>query len=173
MKNLIALLTMTLTFTAFAAQDGDVGSTSRGTMGVSINKGDEVRISNLRDVDFGEQTSAPSERSIEVCVYSTTGKYDITASSASGDGDDFRMANNNNTEFIEYDLQWAHNTSANSGQDLDNGETSNQMTQADRNDSDCDDDTNARLFVEVDEDSFNDATAGSYTDTLTLVVSPR
>ena len=40
---------------AFAANDGTAGNNSTGDMNVSITKGNEVRISNLQDVDFGGQ----------------------------------------------------------------------------------------------------------------------
>ena len=156
-----------------AATDGTAGNTSTGNLDINLTKGNEVRISNLQDVNFGGNNSAPSQQFIDVCVYSTTGSYRITASSASGTGNTFRMANSGSTQFITYDLDYNDEALGTSGADLNNSSLSSVFTGADQVNDDCGGGVNGRLFVQVSGSSFNQASSGSYSDTLTLVVSPQ
>lgn len=173
MKKITFLSLMLASSVSFAAIDGTPGGTSQGQLDVNLNKGNEVRISNLTDVNFGGQTSAPADKFIDVCLYSTTGSYDITATSNYGSGNTFRLANAGATNFINYDLEWNDQALGTAGQDLQNGTTSPKFNNANTSQNDCGGGVNSRLFVEISGGSFNNAPAGSYSDTLTLVVSPR
>lgn len=158
---------------ALGATDGVIGNTSTGTVDINIVKGNAVRISNLQDINFGGTNSTPAQQFIDVCVYSTTGSYDITATSGNGLGNNFRLGNAGLTEFITYDVDFNNVASGTTGTDLNNAVTSNAFTGADQLQDDCGGSVNARMFVQINNGSFNAASSGSYSDTLTLVVSPQ
>lgn len=158
---------------AQAATDGATGSTSSGNIEVRVTKGDEVRISNLQDVDFGAVNSTPANKFIDFCIYSTTGSYDVTPTSNYGSGNQFQMANAGATEYIEYDLQWNNAATGTSGVGLNNAVTSNTFTTPNTTQNDCGGGVNTRMFVEVNNQDFNAATSGTYTDVLTIVITPQ
>jgi spore coat protein U-like protein len=169
-----ALLTFTLLHSVLiAATDGTVGTSSTGDLDISMTKGDEVRISNLSNINFGSNNNTPAGQTLDVCIYSSTGSYDITATSSNGNGTTFRLANGGASSFIEYDVQWNNTASGNNGTDLNNAVTSGVFTGANTTQNDCGGGVNSRLFVDVVNSSFNAAPSDNYTDTLTLVITPQ
>lgn len=69
---------------ALAATDGVVGPTSTGTVDISLDVNDLVRISNLTDINLGVFSGADAVGTSAACVYRNgTGNYSLTAS---GDG---------------------------------------------------------------------------------------
>lgn len=168
-----SLITSLIIGSAFSFVDGTTGSSSQGSINIDLNKGDQVRISSLADVDFGAVVSAPNDLFIDVCVYSTTGSYDITANSSNPNGNSFRLANAGATSFITYDLEFNNAASGVGGTDLNNAVTSGAFGNANTVADDCGGVDNARLFVEINAGSFNSAPSDAYSDVLTLVVTPR
>lgn len=167
---LIAALTIA---TAYSASDGKLGETSTGKLNIALEKGDEVKISGLSDVNFGEVTQAPNDKFVDVCIYSTSGSYDVTATSANPQGNDYRLASKDRKKFIKYDLEWKSGANGSGGSDLNNGKSSKKFTNANTKSQNCGGKKNARLFVEIDSGSFKNASSGAYSDVLTVVVSPR
>ena len=73
-----------LSSVALAATDGVVGFNSTGTVDISLDVNDEVRISNLTDINLGVFAGVDAVGSSAACVYRNgTGNYNLTAS---GDG---------------------------------------------------------------------------------------
>lgn len=170
----ISILVALVSNVALAATQGTVGSTSTGTSVVSISKGHQVRISDIADFAFGAQTSTPAKANDNICIYSTSGSYDVTAQSANASGTDFRMANVGASSFVTYTVEWNNAASGTSGTALLNAVTSSAFTGAHTTSNNCGGSTNSRLFVQVDNTSFTSAPSGvAFTDTLTLVVAPQ
>lgn len=170
---LVAMVSMVMGSAAMAATQGTLGATSSGTSVVSISKGHLVRISDIADFTFGAQTSTPAKSNDNICIYSTSGSYTVTASSANGSGSLFRMADSGATNFVNYTVEWNNAASGTSGTALTNTVASATQTGADTSSTTCSGSTNARLFVQVDNTTFTAAPSGvSYTDTLTLLVAP-
>ena len=177
MRTLGSFAAVLLTFLApslSAAVDGTNGATSTGTAQVQLTKGDGARISNLQDFNFGAGLTLPPRQIDDICIYSTTGAYTITASSngnGSGGGH-FRMLNPGGTEFIRYLVEFRDDTFSQNGDTLTHNTASNVYNNADQVSDSCSGGVNSRLILEIHAATFNAATPDTYTDTLTLVVQP-
>ena len=167
---------------AFAA-DGTLGATSQADSLVTIIKDNAVRITGVDAVPLGTASflNAAVTEGDDVCVYSTTGDYTVTASSAMG-GANFQMAKDGvaTNEKIDYSVEWLTSTTAasGSGTGLASGVESAQLVGAGSTDVTTDFNcggagANARFEVTVTDTDFNNATFGDYQDTLTLLVAPE
>ena len=174
-KPALGLLICALTaISASAATDGTIGSTSTGTMNVQLTKGDAVRISDLQDMSFGAGLSLPAQQIDDVCVFSTTGSYTITASSngnGSG-GPQFRMVNSTSTEHVRYYVEYRDDTFSQSGDALTHNIASATYSNADTTSDNCSGGVNSRLIISIDAATFAAATPDTYSDVLTLLVQP-
>jgi hypothetical protein len=154
---------------AVAATDGVLGSTSSGTTTVSITKTERVAISGMSDIALPPwSTGGPSPTgSTGGCVFSTTGRYRVTASSANTTGADFRLSNG--LDFIVYSVEWidaAGLTSMTAGTAL-TGRTGDAISQT------CGGTLPANVVVKIDVGPMQAAASGAYTDTLTVLVAPE
>lgn len=172
-KTLTHLMLITsITGNAFAA-DGTLGSTSTATTSVSVVKGEAVKISDVDSFSFGTSlTNLPAQKIDDVCVYSTTGNYYITASSVAGT--EFDMSSPNNDK-IRYTVKWTNDLSSNDGTPLSYNTQSSVFTGADQQNENCaSTQATARLILNIDQTSWDAAPAGNtFTDTLQLVVAPN
>ncbi len=154
--------------TATAATDGTLGLTSTGTTDISIIKGDTAQITGLVDMAMAPWTNgdpAPVDSS-PACVYTSTGGYQVTPTSANGAGLQFRMADGLN--FLVYDVNWndgTGNTNLNNGQVL-TGRAGSTVVG-------CGGGTNATVQVNVTVGNIASAPVGNYADTLTLLIAPE
>lgn len=159
---------------ATAATDGTVGASSTGNITVQLTKGDSVRISDLDDMFFGSGTTLPPKQTDDICVYSTTGSYTITASSngnGSG-GAQFRMVSATTTQFVRYLVEYRPDTFSQNGDALTHNVASSTYNNADTVSDNCSGGVNSRLIIEIHPGTFAAATPDIYTDTLTLLVTP-
>ncbi len=163
---LIASLTA-MSGTAMAATEGTLGATSTGTSIINIAKGNAVQITNLDDINLGAQgnLTATATQSDDVCVFSSTGGYNITLTSANGA---FELADINTTTSIPYSVDWIAGTTTTAGYN-----TAITGLTGDSSAVDCDGSTNATFSVSVTAPDFNAADPGTYTDTLTMLVQPE
>ena len=152
---------------AVAAQDGTLGLTSTGESVVTIIKENAVQISNVDDVDLGTQATLAADAvgGDDVCVFASTGGYDITVSGA---GTAFELTGTGGT--IPYAVTWAANGGAAAAVTF--GTTITGLA-GDTDSLTCAGGTNARFEVTVAAAAFNAADPGTYTDTLTLFVEPE
>ena len=166
---------------AMAATQGTAGTTSTGTAQIGITKGDGTRVSALDDINFGVGNTAPAAKQFDdICIFSTTGGYSITATSQGNSvgGGQFRMVDAATNEFIRYFVEFRTDTASQNGTALAHnvtlGSAAAPLPNADTVSDDCTGGTNlnARLIYEVDAATFNAATPSTYTDTLTVVVAP-
>ena len=173
---LIALVApcLALAGTAEAAQQGEMGATSSGSVGISLSVAPRARISGLKDISISDADPASNIRTAEnICVWSNSpaGAYTLTAG-GSGSGGAFELAGGQQT--LAYSVEWAQSTGQDSGQTLAGGQTATNL-QAAATQSDCGSGTgSARLVVAMDSGQLAAAQPGTaYTGALTLTVSPQ
>ena len=141
--------------------------TSTGTAIINISKLNVVQITDLDDINLGTagNLTATASASDDVCVFSSTGGYNITITSANGA---FQLEDANTTTDIPYSLDWtAGSTTAVTYSTPVTGLVGDSTS------VDCNASTNASFEVSVTAADFNAADPGSYTDTLTMLVQPE
>ena len=151
---------------AIAATDGTTGAQSSGSSDVTVTKQQIVRITGVDNIEFGALgflTAAESVASA-MCIYSSAGGYNVTASSTTG----YALTSGDATTDVAYTATW---NGANLVLDTALGGQAGNSTEID-----CASDTdnsNATLAVTLDTASFNSAEAATYTGTLTLTIAPE
>jgi hypothetical protein len=170
-----ALLTLAAGSAANAATQGSLGTTSTGTVGVSVSVPNRVQISGLTDVAFTNQDpSVAASNAQNVCVWSNTSTrgYNVTAS-GSGTAGAFTLANASLT--VPYSVEWAGSSGASSGTALASGTALTGLTSTATN-ATCSAGaaSTASLIVKIASSNLQSMQAStSYTGTLTLVVAPE
>lgn len=144
---------------AAVTQDGLLDTTSTGTADVLIVKQNAVQLTDLDDLDFGAPQLVTADLTVsdDVCVFSTTGGYSVSASSPNA----FSMVAG--TDTMAYDIDW-------NGSDI---EAAAVTGTGDSTSLNCGGGTNATIVVTIAEAAFNAAPPGNYVDTVTLTVSPN
>jgi hypothetical protein len=152
---------------AMAGTNGAMGTTSSGKSVLHMGKPNVVMISDLDDIDLGTAGALSStvSASDDVCVFSSTGAYNITFTSANGA---FELKDSNTTTNISYEIEWTAGTTSNV---LYNTPLNGLIAVG--NSVVCSSLTNASFAVSVTAANFNAADPGNYTDTLTLLVQPE
>ncbi|MEO1576247.1 MAG: hypothetical protein AAFU65_14975 [Pseudomonadota bacterium] len=166
---LLAAAFVGLGSTALAATDGAVGFNSTGTVDITLQVNDEVRISNLTDINLGVFAGADAIGSTDACVYRNgTGFYRITAS-GSGAGGAFSLTDGTNS--VGYSVEFDDGTGAVAMA------ASTPMvgrTGADPASATCaTTGNNATVTTTVTAADGAALPAGTYTGTLTLLVAPE
>ena len=153
---------------AFAATQGTLGSTSTGTIDISLEVLGVVKISNLANVTLPDFAGVDVSQTQGACIYSnsTGGGYRITATATGGA---FNLVNGANT--IPYTVDY-NDGSGTGFLPLTHG---SQVAKSGA--SNVDDDcggagTNATVQVNVAAADASSAPQGTYTSTLTLIVAP-
>ena len=170
-----ALLTLAAGSAANAATQGSLGTTSTGTVGVSVSVPNRVQISGLTDVAFiNQDPSVAASNAQNVCVWSNTSTrgYNVTAS-GSGTAGAFTLANASLT--VPYSVEWAGSSGASSGTALASGTALTGLTSTATN-ATCSAGaaSTASLIVKIASSNLQSMQAStSYTGTLTLVVAPE
>lgn len=159
-------------FTATAATDGDLGSTSTGQLDLDLEVLDSVEITQLTDIDFGQygggDTGAINEGD-SFCVYVNGGDdYSITPTSSNGS---FVLTGSEFADEIEYSVRFV---GASTGAAEASATTYNTVSQTFKGSvkRDCDGTDNASVDVNIAEQEIRDATTDAYADTLILLVNP-
>lgn len=175
----IATLYITGPF-AHAATQGSVGATSTGTISISITKSFQADITDLSDMTYGSWniSNGAVTMTSNVCVYSSTGNYTVTAT-GSGALSIFTLASGLNT--VPYTVTWNSGGAGaigNTGTLLAPLIPSTTMNNASTSSSNCSgggasNDT-ARVIVGISLLAMETAVSSStaYTGTLTLVITP-
>ena len=158
---------------AWAATQGSVGTTSTGTVGLSVTIGTLARISDLDDLDLGNFTgSGDLSDNDDLCVWSSgsTG-YNITAT-GSGTAGAFTLGAG--AELVIYTVEWDDTSGQTSGTSLTSGSAlTGQTTAAATTDCNAGASPSASLIVKVTESEMLGKSAAGFTGTLTLVVAPE
>ncbi|MEM7082790.1 MAG: hypothetical protein AAF465_08650 [Pseudomonadota bacterium] len=157
--------------TVYAATQGAVGGNSTGTLDISVDVDDEVRISNLTDITGSFDGTNDVTGSSNACVYRNgTGLYNITAS---GDGaaNAFTLTDGVIASPIPYSVEFNDGSGPTA---LSTGVTASGMTGADQGSDTCaTTGNNATISVTVAAADLLPAPAATYVGTLTLVVAPE
>lgn len=154
---------------AFAANDGTLGSTSTGDTDVSITIGDVVQVSVEQDVALTYTPGSDSTGATGLCIYrNSDADVDVTLSSSNEDSGVFRMSDG--TNFIAYTVDLSGGTTA-----LTDVASSflNTISDEDNSSSSCSGSYSHDLDVTVTAADLDAAQAGSYTDTVTILVAPN
>lgn len=162
---------------AMAATQGGRGQTSQGKVNVSAEVPQFVKISSLDDLTLGTFTGESDVTGDEdVCVWSNTGGYTLTASSSMG-GSNFRMETNEGDATLDYNVAWAESAGAadfSQGTPLAAGSGQNFGSSTQFNGPNCGNGgANSSLLVQIPANEQNNPTAGNYSDTLTLMIEPN
>lgn len=159
---------------AFAANQGNIGTTSTGSVSISATVPGRVQISGLSDLAFGTVDPTTAAASAEdVCVWSnTSGRgYTVTAN-GSGTANAFTLSDGTNT--LAYDVEWAGSAGQSAGTALAVGTPLGGLVSSAVNPT-CSSgpSASATLIVRLSAANMQAAVANSYTGTLTLIVAPQ
>lgn len=158
-----------------AATQGNIGSTSTGTVSISASVPARVRISGLSDVAFTNQDpTADASNAQDVCVWSNTATkgYRITAT-GSGASNAFTLSNASLT--VPYSVEWDDSSGQTTGTAMTSGTALTGLisTATNPNCSPGPSET-ASLIVKMSAADLQRMQASTnYTGTLTLVVAPE
>ena len=153
---------------ALAASDGLLGLNSTGTSLLSITKGDQAQITGIADIAMPAWTTgspAPAG-STTACVFTTTGAYQVTTSSANTTGTNYRLFDGA-LNYIVYTVQWndGGGAVAMTGSTTLTSQTGSTILGCGG--------TNATVAVDITNPVMIAAPVGVYADTLTVLIAPE
>jgi len=162
---------------AFGATDGLLGTTSTGTLLISLSINSVIKISEMDDLTFSFTPgvdSGPISDSTTFCVYTNngTGNYSATVTSANASGTTFR-AFDGSSNYIVYTAEWDDDIALGSPSTLQSGVQLTGITGADTTNQDCLATDVAVLRVTFSDAALQAAAQGSYSDTITAIVAPE
>lgn len=180
---LFMLMFLLLSPLGFAATQGTLGGSSTGSVLITLNINPAIQISNLTDIVINYVVGVSSGNATgfsPACVYSnsTTKNYSIKATSTNASGGNMRVSTGGGSpSYINYTAQWFTNPNATGGTpvSLTNGTAVNISGATANNTSpNCSNgaSNNASVLITFLSADLSSATQGSYTDTLTLLVTP-
>jgi len=161
----------------FGATQGALGTTSSGTVNVSITIPALVQISGLSDITLGSASSFPAIGSTTACVYSNVasplGSYFVTVTSSNASGGNFRVKDSG-TDFIVYSAFWSNTITVNqTPPSLGSGTKTAQQTGGSATSVTCSPaGANANFSVSFNSTQVEGAPAAAYSDTVTILISP-
>jgi hypothetical protein len=167
-----AMLAGTAIAPAFAATNGSVGSTSTGSSTITVFVGSLVRVTAVDDLDLGAWSGTGDlVVADDVCIWTTTGGYNVTASGNGGTGTDFALTNG--TESLTYAVKWGDSAGVATDNMTSGSPLGTQFSGA--NSTDCNGGANLTATVEVEilDADLSGADSGTYTGVLTLVIAPE
>lgn len=171
-KGLIIAGAMVAGGSAIAATQGTLGLTSTGTIDISVGVGDQIQITALADITGPYVPGTDFTGSSPACVYRNggTGDFDVTMTSANGSGTNFQL--NDAGTFVVYDVTF--NDSVSGAIDMDNNVLNNtDFTNANTTSPTCGGVPQSTIAINVPDANLGAVAAGTYADTLTIVVAPR
>lgn len=177
-KNFFSLFLILIIFNikySVAASQGRLGEVSIGDIDIDLVLEDRVNITNLNSIDLG-LWSGQGDLNIydDVCIYSSTGKYQITIYNNYASNQDFSLKNQDNDYKIPIKIGWSDKAYTNNGYTMakHNISIKNQKN-ADREYFDCNGDNNARLIYFIPEKRIADAPGGDYKSSFSIMIAPE
>jgi hypothetical protein len=154
---------------ALAATDGAVGFNSTGTVDISLDVNDEVRISSLTDINLGVFAGVDAVGTSAACVYRNgTGNYNLTAS---GDGAAGAFTLTDGTNTVAYSVTYDDGSGVLAAA---TGVSLTGLTGADPASDTCGGTgNNGTIEVTVAAAAAAGLPAATYAGTLTLLVAPE
>ena len=153
-----------------ATVDGALGATSTGTQDVSVIIGDQVKLSGVSSIGLGSYAGSGNVTASDtMCVYrNSTGSYKVKLTSANQNAGAFRMQASGS--FLAYAVDWTDGTPTTTSNVTSDVEISGQVGHSTA--EDCGAVDNAQIDVTVAEAALQAAPSGSYSDTITILVTP-
>lgn len=144
--------------------DGDLGTTSQGTVDVELTLTEKIKISGLKKIAVDEATGVGTGNA---CVYHRGNEdYKVTVLSTHPDGTKFRMQHKSvTTKYIDYTVNFASETVTHN--------TETDVTGANTSSETCGGTNNTVINVQADATQIANGLAGTYSDELTILVAPR
>jgi len=169
-----AMLAGTAIAPAFAATNGAVGASSTGTSTVTAFVGSLVRVTAIDDLALGTWTGTGSLSTADnVCIWTTTGGYNVTATGDGGAGTDFELSNGA-AGSLAYSVKWDDAPSSATLTTMTTGTAlTGQVSGANTTDCNAGANLSATVSVEIAEGALTAADSGSYSGVLTLVIAPE
>jgi hypothetical protein len=169
-----AMLAGTAIGPAFAASNGSVGASSTGTSTVTAFVGSLVRVTAVDDLALGTWTGTGAlETTDSVCIWTTTGGYNVTATGDGGGGSAFQLSNGASGT-LDYTVKWDDAPASSTLTTMTSGTAlSGQVSGANTTDCNAGASLTATVGVEISESSLTAADSGSYSGVLTLVIAPE
>jgi len=155
---------------ASAATDGAFGLTSVGSTDISIIRGETAMASGLEDIVLAPWTEGdtPPRGTATACIYTSTGSYQVSASSSNGAGGNFRLTSG--ASFINYRVRWNDGVSGLTL--LANGTPVGGFV-GDSTSLNCGGANPATIQVNISNAAISAAPTGAYSDTLTIMITPQ
>ena len=171
--NTVIILIFFNTADVYAASNGSLGVTSSGSASVSFTKNSLVKVSKLDDFNLNNtSTLGKGVWYDDICVFSTSGSYKITAYSQKGGASGYKMTSTDINKSINYAIDFSPDNTAVSGDSLVSGIASSVYANASDNSEGCSGGVNSRILLKVDENSLDFAEPGNYDDVLIFIVHP-
>jgi hypothetical protein len=173
---LIVAFSFSLSKASMSATQGAAGSTSTGTLDISIALADVVQISSLNDIIFPVWGGTGGMIEFDdLCIYSNTagGGYNVTAT-GSGSGSAFTVTDGSNT--MAYNASWNDVSGTNTGMaSLTTNVALTSQTGASTNSLDCSSGASltSRIIIEFIEATLMGAPVSVYSGTLTFNIAPE
>ncbi len=179
--HIVACLGIAVPLSTYAATQGSLGTTSTGTVDITLEIPAQVRITALNDIELTPTVlTSDVTGSTTACIYSastvTSGGYQVTATSDNngGGGSFFVKEQGAGTETIEYTATW-HDGGSASPSSMTEGSPLTGQENADTVSTNCSGtgpSTNATFEIKFLSADLTTASVATYEDTVTLVVAP-
>lgn len=173
---LLPVMAAALSGTANAASDGNLATSSTGTVQVSAQTADMAKISGLQDISLGpidarDQAYVTRQN---VCVYSSTGAYSIELTSSNGSSTNNKITNGAG-QSLTYTVGIAESANASAAPPLPTDGPSDPRTNTTMDGPDCSSSgANATLVFAIPSNVIsNNEITGSYTDSLSITLRPE
>lgn len=170
---LIAAVALIFPLSAFSATNGSLGTTSTGSSDISVTVPDLVRITGISDRAFGTWNgSSTMDSNDDVCIYTNkaAATYYITAT-GSGTGGAFEL-DDGSSNVLPYHVYYNDVTGTTGEVEQTTAIKSAQQSGADTSSQTCGGGNNANYHVRIVNTDLLVVPSGTYTGTLTIVVSP-
>ena len=176
---LIAIYSMCVSSTMIAAIQGRIDEESMGVLNLQTTIAKKVMVTGVQDINFGQVDDSSTLRETRpLCVYANNleGAYTVAITSANGQAThNYKLVNTfRSTQFIRYRVAWNKRLGG-SDISMDPAGIPLFSTGAAKKFFDCGPPPvmrNAALVVTVPAEELKGAAFGSYTDVLTISISP-
>ena len=176
----VTLALASLSLTVFAADDGQLGSSSSGNVTINLVSNLVVKISGIQDIDLGEWPgNGDLEANYAMCVGGNIGNrrpiYKIRAEGSGAPNDPNGFGLSNGVDTIPFRLFFNDRRGLGGREELTAGVELDRQRSPRRHfrrNADGCVRTNANISVQVDESVIDEARAGAYKGTITITLIP-
>jgi len=173
-RNVIVFASLLPSF-VFASTQGTLGTTTTGTVSISITIPALVQVTGLSDLTIASASSFPVTANTTACIYSNVasplGSYFVTASSTNASTTNFRVKDSG-TNYITYAAYWNNAAAATQTTTLASGTKTAQQTGGSSTSLTCGGSPNANFNINLTAAAVEGVPAATYSDVVTIIISP-